>query len=182
MRRPSCAILSASQDLRTHRSAVGGRSRTHHGRFGIPEGQERRVPDETRTFDNGKVDIVSIDEVTAGRFTLEPGWRWSENVEPIVGRDSCQVLHTGYVVSGRMHLVHDDGSDRELGPGDVYIIRPGTTPGSWERRPTSGSTSPGRRSATPRKDEPGRYRSGNTGDGRRAACPRKKRTRRRPAA
>jgi quercetin dioxygenase-like cupin family protein len=82
-------------------------------------------PDETRTFDNGKVDIVSIDEVTAGRFTLEPGWRWSENVEPIVGTDSCQVLHTGYVVSGRMHLVHDDGSEQEIGPGEVYIIRPG---------------------------------------------------------
>jgi len=32
-------------------------------------------PDERRTFDNGKVDIVKIDEVTAGRFTLEPGWR-----------------------------------------------------------------------------------------------------------
>ncbi len=82
-------------------------------------------PDETRTFEKGKVDLVSIDEVTAGRFTLEPGWRWSECVKPIAGTDSCQVLHTGYVVSGRMHLVHDDGSERELGPGDVYIIRPG---------------------------------------------------------
>jgi len=58
--------------------------------------------DETRTFDNGKVDVVHVDEITAGRFTLEPGWRWSENVKPIVGTDSCQV-----------------------GPGDVYIIRPG---------------------------------------------------------
>jgi mannose-6-phosphate isomerase-like protein (cupin superfamily) len=42
-----------------------------------------------------------------------------------VGTDSCQVLHTGYVVSGRMHLVHDDGSEQEVGPGDVYVIRPG---------------------------------------------------------
>jgi len=87
-------------------------------------------PDETRTFDNGKVDIVSLDEVTAGRFTLEPGWRWSANVKPIVGTDSCQVLHsqvlhTGYVISGRMHLVHDDGSEQEVGPWDVYTIRPG---------------------------------------------------------
>ena len=32
-------------------------------------------PDETRSFDNGKVDVVHVDEVTAGRFTLEPGWR-----------------------------------------------------------------------------------------------------------
>jgi hypothetical protein len=30
-------------------------------------------PDETRTFHNGKMDIGNIDEVTAGRVTLEPG-------------------------------------------------------------------------------------------------------------
>jgi quercetin dioxygenase-like cupin family protein len=83
------------------------------------------APDESRIFDNGKLDIVHVDEVTAGRFTLEPGWRWSENVKPLVGTDSCQVLHTGYVVSGRMHVVHEDGTEGEVGPGDVYVVRPG---------------------------------------------------------
>jgi quercetin dioxygenase-like cupin family protein len=82
-------------------------------------------PDETRTFENGKMDIVNIDEVTAGRVTLEPGWRWSEAVKPIAGTDSCQVQHTGYVVSGRMRVVMDDGSEQEIGPGDVYVIPPG---------------------------------------------------------
>jgi quercetin dioxygenase-like cupin family protein len=81
--------------------------------------------DETRTFENGKMDIVNSDEVTAGRVTLEPGWRWSEAVKPIAGTDSCQVQHTGYVVSGRMRVVMDDGSEQEIGPGDVYVIRPG---------------------------------------------------------
>jgi quercetin dioxygenase-like cupin family protein len=82
-------------------------------------------PDETRSFDNGKMDIVSVDEVTAGRVTLEPGWRWSEAIKPIAGTDSCEVQHTGYVISGRMHVVMDDGSEQEIGPGDVYVIRPG---------------------------------------------------------
>jgi quercetin dioxygenase-like cupin family protein len=81
--------------------------------------------DETRTFDNGRMDIVHIDEVTAGRVTLEPGWRWSEAIKPIAKTDSCQVQHTGYVVSGRMKIVMDDGSEQEIGPGDVYVIRPG---------------------------------------------------------
>jgi quercetin dioxygenase-like cupin family protein len=81
--------------------------------------------DETRTFENGKMDIVNSDEVTAGRVTLEPGWRWSEAVKPIAGTDSCQVQHTGYVVSGRMRVVMDDGSEQEIVPGDVYMIRPG---------------------------------------------------------
>jgi uncharacterized cupin superfamily protein len=81
--------------------------------------------DETRTFEKGQVNIVHVDELTAGMFTLEPGWKWSECVKPIVGTDSCQVLHTGYVVSGQMKLVHDDGSEKEIGPGDVYVLRPG---------------------------------------------------------
>jgi hypothetical protein len=99
--------------------------RLKHVRLGYLKAKSVEFHDETRTFEKGKVDIVSIDEVTAGRFTLEPGWKGSECVKPIVGTDSCQALHTGYVVSGRMHFVHDDGSERELGPGDVYIIRPG---------------------------------------------------------
>lgn len=82
-------------------------------------------PDETRTFDKGKMQLVTIDEFTAGRVTFEPGWKWSECVKPLVGTDSCQVLHTGYTISGRLHLVMDDGSELDLGAGDAYVIRPG---------------------------------------------------------
>jgi hypothetical protein len=42
-----------------------------------------------------------------------------------VGTDSCQVLHVGYVVSGGLHIVHDDGSADDIGSGDVYRIAPG---------------------------------------------------------
>ena len=82
-------------------------------------------PDETRSFDKGKMQIAQIDEVTAGRVTLEPGWKWSECVKPLAGTDSCQVQHTGYVVSGQMKIVMDDRSEMDLGPGDAYVIEPG---------------------------------------------------------
>ena len=82
-------------------------------------------PDETRTFDHGKLDVANIDEFTAGRVTLEPGWKWSEAVKPIAQTPSCQVQHTGYVISGQMHVVHDDGTEREIATGDMYVIRPG---------------------------------------------------------
>lgn len=36
------------------------------------------------------------------------------NVKPIAGTDSCQFTHTGYVVSGRMVIRMDDGSEYEL--------------------------------------------------------------------
>jgi quercetin dioxygenase-like cupin family protein len=82
-------------------------------------------PDETRTFENGKVQVTTLGNFSASRFTLEPGWRWSENVKPIVGTDSCQVLHTGYQVSGRLHVRLEDGPEEEVGPGEAYVTPPG---------------------------------------------------------
>ena len=82
-------------------------------------------PDETRKFDKGRVEIVKLASGTVGRGTFEPGWRWSQHVKPITKTDSCQSLHIGYVVSGRMHTVMDDGSELEMGPGDAVYIPPG---------------------------------------------------------
>ena len=82
-------------------------------------------PDETRTFENGKAQVVTLGNFSASRLVFEPGWRWSENVKPIAGTDSCQVLHTGYHVSGRLHVRLDDGTEEEFGPGDAYVIPPG---------------------------------------------------------
>jgi uncharacterized cupin superfamily protein len=81
--------------------------------------------DETRTFEKGQVSIVHVDEVTAGKFTLEPGWKWSECVKPVAGTDSCQARHVGVVQSGTLHVAHEDGTEVEIGPGDAYVIDPG---------------------------------------------------------
>ena len=83
-------------------------------------------PDEVRQFEgNGKADVVMIGGRAIGKGTFEPGWKWSENVKPIAGTDSCQVSHLGYVMSGRMKVFMDDGSEGEAGPGDVVAIPPG---------------------------------------------------------
>ncbi len=82
-------------------------------------------PDETRSFENGLINVVQVGPVTVSRTSYQPGWRWSTSVKPIVGTDSCQVEHKGYVVSGRIHLVMDDGTEVDLGPGDAYHISPG---------------------------------------------------------
>jgi hypothetical protein len=83
-------------------------------------------PDETRPFEGkGKADVLQIGGQTVGRGVFEPGWRWSENIKPIAGTDSCQVSHLGYCMSGRMKVYMDDGSEFEVGPGDVAAIPPG---------------------------------------------------------
>jgi hypothetical protein len=82
-------------------------------------------PKETRSFENGRVDLVEIAGNNVGRANLEPGWRWSEAVKPIVGTESCQVAHVGYAISGRLHVVMDDGTDLKIKAGEAYEIAPG---------------------------------------------------------
>jgi quercetin dioxygenase-like cupin family protein len=83
-------------------------------------------PDETRPFAaKGKADVVTVAGVTALRAVFEPGWRWSQHVQPIVGTLSCQAAHAGYVLSGRMRVRMDDGTEGEIAPGDVFVASPG---------------------------------------------------------
>jgi hypothetical protein len=82
-------------------------------------------PDETRIFDRGKIELITLGGVTFGRATFEPGWRWSTSVKPLVNTKSCEVPHLGYMVSGHIRTVMDDGSEEEFGPGDVLQIPPG---------------------------------------------------------
>src|ERR671937_315680 len=53
------------------------------------------------------------------------GWKWSECVKPIAQTEICQAEHTGYCLSGRMHVVMTDGSEMDIGPNDAFYIPPG---------------------------------------------------------
>ena len=83
------------------------------------------TPEETRSIDKGKVEVVNLGDIQAMRATFEPGWRWSECVKPIAGTESCQVAHMGYMLSGRMGLKMDDGTEQEWESGDAGTIPPG---------------------------------------------------------
>lgn len=82
-------------------------------------------PDKTRSFDKGKIQVVTIGDVTLGKFVLEPGWKWSTSVKPVVKTESCQLHHTGYIISGKMKVRMNDGTEADLGPGDLAIVPPG---------------------------------------------------------
>jgi hypothetical protein len=83
-------------------------------------------PDETRKFaGHGWLDVVTIGDLTVGRGTFQPGWRWSNDVKPIAGTDSCQAPHNAFVLAGRMVIRMNDGTETEIGPGDVFDCPPG---------------------------------------------------------
>ena len=83
-------------------------------------------PDQATTpFEGGLIESLTVAGVTLLRETLQPGWRWSEHVKPIVGGDSCQKRHLKLMVSGQQHVVMNDGTEMELVPGDFAVIEPG---------------------------------------------------------
>src|SRR5215212_6025521 len=83
------------------------------------------TPDETREFVQGQVQVATIKDFKVARQIFQPGWKWSEHVRPIAQTSSCQVRHTGYVISGHLKLVMDDRTETDLGPGDAYVIEAG---------------------------------------------------------
>lgn len=82
-------------------------------------------PDDTRTFDKGSVAMVDLDVQKAGKAVLQPGWKWSESVKPIVKTESCEADHIGYALSGKIHVVTNEGDEFDIGPGTAYHIEPG---------------------------------------------------------
>jgi hypothetical protein len=89
------------------------------------ESKSMDSPDETRSPEKTRMSVVYLGRAAVARLQAEPGWRWSECIKPVVGGESCQAAHLGYVVSGRLHIASTDGSELDLGPGDAYRIDPG---------------------------------------------------------
>jgi hypothetical protein len=89
-------------------------------------------PDEVRTFEKGKFELVRIGGMTIGRATYQPGWKWSVHVGPTVGASRCNVEHVGMVLSGCATAAMEDGTIQELCVGTLFYIPPGP-PGhdSW---------------------------------------------------
>ena len=81
-------------------------------------------PDEVREMEKGKFEIVHLGEVTIGRATYQPGWKWSEHVGPTVGATRCPIEHVGLVLSGTATVAFDDGRVIELKPGNLFHVPP----------------------------------------------------------
>ena len=78
-------------------------------------------PHEVREFPKGKLELITLNGITFGRATFQPGWRWSTHLKPVAGTSTCQAAHLGVQLSGTMHIVMDDGTELDIGPGVVNI-------------------------------------------------------------
>jgi hypothetical protein len=82
-------------------------------------------PDEIREFPKGVDALVTLGGRTIARTEFRPGWRWSNDVQPIAGTPSCQVHHLGYLITGTLHVETDDGSYTDIVAGDAFEVLPG---------------------------------------------------------
>lgn len=89
--------------------------------------QHKKVeqPDEVRQYTKGATEIFELDDFVIGRMIMHPGWRWIDDVKPIVGTDRCMNHHLGYVLRGVLHVELADGSEAEIGPNEMFEIPPG---------------------------------------------------------
>ena len=82
-------------------------------------------PDQTRHLGQGSGSYVVVAGLAIGRATLEPGWRWSVDVKPMVRTPSCEIHHFQMILEGRLGIRMDEGDEYEFGPGEVIDLPPG---------------------------------------------------------
>ncbi|MBT4777393.1 MAG: cupin domain-containing protein [Rhodobacteraceae bacterium] len=82
-------------------------------------------PDEVKAPEKTNAAVVNFGTVAASRVVLQPGWKWSDDIKPVVGTDSCKAKHLGVIVQGSITCRHDDGTQITYTAGDAYAIEPG---------------------------------------------------------
>jgi len=87
-------------------------------------------PDEIRQMEKGKFELVTIDGMTIGRATYEPGWKWSEHVGKALGKTHCDVEHVGLVISGSATVAFENEPIQTVTPGTLFYV-PKKVHDSW---------------------------------------------------
>ncbi len=72
-----------------------------------------------------KIQSVSVAGRKVARFELQKGWKWSQDVKPVVKTEWCEAPHFQYLISGRFHSKLKDGTEIEAKAGDVYYVPAG---------------------------------------------------------
>jgi hypothetical protein len=83
------------------------------------------APEEVRSFPNGEAQILNIGGAEIGRLVFQPGWRWSNDVKPLAGTDSCEAPHFQYHISGTLAIRMDDGTEIMARAGDITSLPKG---------------------------------------------------------
>ena len=87
--------------------------------------------DEVMTPNNAKVEMVNVGGQRGMKISAQLGWKWSKDIKPMVGTESCQAKHVGVIVEGSITCRYDDGSEMTYNAGSAYSIEQGHDVGGW---------------------------------------------------
>jgi len=82
-------------------------------------------PDNLRQVPGGQVETYDMGDIRIGRSILEPGWRWSTSLKPIVRTDWCMSHHIGLCLAGSSRIWMREGAEIVISPGMFYEVPPG---------------------------------------------------------
>ena len=82
-------------------------------------------PDNVREVPFGRLETYDLGEIRIGRSILQPGWRWSESIQPISRTELCEYHHIGVCLSGRMRVRTREGAELSVEAGQFYEIPAG---------------------------------------------------------
>jgi quercetin dioxygenase-like cupin family protein len=82
-------------------------------------------PDRMLPLQKATVEAVQMDGGTVLRYTMDPGWRWTEHLKPMMGTDLCEIPHFAYQISGKLRVAMRDGTEFDVDAGDVHVIPAG---------------------------------------------------------
>jgi hypothetical protein len=80
---------------------------------------------EVRQFEKARLELIEVGGGTVGRITVEPGWRWTTHMKDLAGTELCEAPHFQYHLQGILHVVMADGTEFDVGPGEVSLLPPG---------------------------------------------------------
>ncbi|KAJ1496261.1 hypothetical protein T484DRAFT_1760174 [Baffinella frigidus] len=90
--------------------------------------QDFSKPLETKKpVDGVVIETVAVGATKCHRICCGMGWRWSKDIKPLIGGNSCQKHHLGYVTQGvfAVNMIEGDGKETNIEPGQTYDIPPG---------------------------------------------------------
>jgi class 3 adenylate cyclase len=82
-------------------------------------------PDELVTQPLLTVQVVVLGEVYVARLVHQPGWSWTEHVQPTAGTATCLHHHQGVALSGQVEVEMEGGARRVIRAGEAFDIPPG---------------------------------------------------------
>ncbi len=80
---------------------------------------------EHREMGGVQMDIVRTGSARVKRSVYPPGFHWARDIKPLVGTDTCQHAHVGFLARGRIHMQFPDGCTRDYAAPQFVNIEPG---------------------------------------------------------